>query len=65
MRLVTFHPSEGDGSTSGIFAVPRPRLGAVVGEDRILEFARADGAFAKLGMLDLLERSGEFLPRAL
>ena len=64
MRLVTFLPSEGDVSTSGTFSAVRPRLGAIVGEDRILEFARADGAFAKLGMLDLLERSGELLPRA-
>lgn len=64
MRLVTFLPSEGDVSTSGTFGAIRPRLGAIVGEDRILEFARADGAFAKLGMLDLLERSDELLPRA-
>ncbi len=64
MRLVTFLPAESDASTSGVFAVQRPRLGAVVGEDRILEFARADAAFAKLGILDLLERIGELLPRA-
>jgi fumarylacetoacetate (FAA) hydrolase len=64
MRLVTFLPSEGDASTSGIFAAQRPRLGAVVGEDRILEFARADARFAKVGMLDLLERADELMPEA-
>jgi len=65
MRLVTFYPPEGDASASGIFPILRPHLGAVVGEDRILEFARADRAFAKLGMLDLLARADELLPRAL
>src|SRR5664279_5397119 len=64
MRLVTFLPAEGDASTSGIFAAQRPRLGAVVGEDRILDFARADAAFAKVGMLDFLEKLDELLPRA-
>jgi fumarylacetoacetate (FAA) hydrolase len=64
MRLVTFLPSEGDASTSGIFTAQRPRLGAVVGEDRILEFARADARFAKVGMLDLLVRADELMPEA-
>jgi fumarylacetoacetate (FAA) hydrolase len=64
MRLVSFLPPEGEASSSGVFATQRPRLGAVVGEDRILDFARADAAFAKLGMLDLLERLDELLPRA-
>ena len=64
MRLVSFLPSEGDAATSGVFTPPRPRLGAVVGEDRILEFARADARFAKVGMLDLLERADELLPKA-
>jgi fumarylacetoacetate (FAA) hydrolase len=64
MRLVTFLPPEGDGATSGIFMAPRPRLGAVVGDDRVLEFARADGRFAKVGILDLLTRSSELLPEA-
>src|SRR5512143_1410175 len=64
MKLVSFLPSEGDATTSGVFSSPRPRLGAVVGEDRILEFARADARFAKLGMLDLVERADELVPRA-
>jgi len=64
MRLISFLPSEADAATSGIFASPRPRLGAVVGEDRILEFARADARFAKVGMLDLVERAEELLPKA-
>jgi len=64
VRLVSFLPSEGDGATSGIFAPPKPRLGAVIGEDRILEFARADAGFAKVAMLDLVERAAELLPRA-
>ena len=63
MRLVTFLPPEGDASDSGVFASRRPRLGAVVGGDRILEFARADAAFAKLGMLDLLVKADALLPR--
>lgn len=65
MRLVTFLPPEGDASGSGIFPSRRPRLGAVVGGDRILQFSRADAAFAKLGMLDFLARADELLPRAL
>jgi fumarylacetoacetate (FAA) hydrolase len=64
MRLVTFLPPEGEASTSGVFGNQRPRIGAVVGEDRILEFARADAAFAKLSMLDLLSRADDLLPRA-
>ena len=62
---MTFLPPEGDDSGSGIFPSGRPHLGAVVGGDRILEFARADTAFAKLGMLDLLARADSLLPRAL
>jgi fumarylacetoacetate (FAA) hydrolase len=64
MRLVTFLPPEGEASTSGVFSSQRPRIGAVVGDDRILEFARADAAFAKVTMLDLLTRADELLPRA-
>ncbi|HSB64290.1 MAG TPA: hypothetical protein VLJ18_09005, partial [Thermoanaerobaculia bacterium] len=64
MRLVSFRPSEGDATSSGVYTFPRPRLGAVVGEDRILEFARADARFAKVGMLDLLERAEELVPKA-
>ena len=65
MKLVSFLPAAGDLSASGIFGIPRPRLGLVVGEDRILDFARADAAFSKLGMLDLLVRADKFLPRVL
>jgi fumarylacetoacetate (FAA) hydrolase len=65
MKLVSFLPPDGDVTASGTFGIPRPRLGLVVGEDRILDFARADAAFAKLGMLDLLVRADKFLPRAL
>ena len=65
MKLVSFLPPEGDLTASGTFGIPRPRLGLVVGEDRILDFARADAAFAKFGMLDLLVRADKFLPRAL
>ena len=64
MRLVSFLPSEGDATASGIRTFPRPRLGAVVGEDRILDFARADAGFAKVGMLDLVERAEELVPKA-
>ena len=65
MKLVSFLPPDGDVTASGTLGIPRPRLGLVVGEDRILDFARADAAFAKLGMLDLLVRADKFLPRAL
>ena len=44
MRLVSFLPPEGDASTIGRLPPASPRLGAVIGEDRILDFARADAA---------------------
>jgi fumarylacetoacetate (FAA) hydrolase len=63
MRLVSFLPPEGETSQSGVFR-RRPRIGAVIGEDRILDFARAHPRFANVTMLDLLRRSGELFPEA-
>ena len=63
MRLVSFLPPEGETSRSGVFR-RSPRIGAVIGDDRILDFARAHPRFANVGMLDLLRRSEELLPEA-
>src|SRR5512135_518126 len=63
MKLVSFLPPEGETSQSGVFR-RNPKIGAVIGEDRILEFARANPRFANLTMLDFLRRSGELLEQA-
>jgi fumarylacetoacetate (FAA) hydrolase len=56
-------PPEGGTSASGVFR-RSPRIGAVIGEDRILDFARAHSRFANVTMLDLVQRSEELLPEA-
>ena len=63
MKLVSFMPPEGEASQSGVLR-KHPRFGAVIGEDRILDFARAHPRFANLSMLDFLKRSDELLPDA-
>jgi fumarylacetoacetate (FAA) hydrolase len=63
MKLVSYMPPEGETSQSGVFR-RHPRVGAVIGEDRILDFARAHPRFANVTMLDLVRRSGELLPEA-
>ena len=63
MKLVSFLPPEGETSQSGVFR-RHSRIGAVIGEDRILDFARAHPRFANVSMLDLLRRSDELLPEA-
>jgi fumarylacetoacetate (FAA) hydrolase len=62
MKLVSFMPPEG-ASQSGTFR-RHARIGAVIGEDRILDFARAHSRFANVTMLDLVQRSEELLPEA-
>ncbi len=63
MRLVSFQRPEGEASRSGVFR-KSPRLGAVIGEDRILDFARAHPRFANVTMLDLLSQSDQLLGEA-
>jgi fumarylacetoacetate (FAA) hydrolase len=63
MRLVSFLPPEGETSRSGVFKLT-PRAGAVIGEDRILDFARAHPRFANVSMLELVKRCDELLPEA-
>jgi 2-keto-4-pentenoate hydratase/2-oxohepta-3-ene-1,7-dioic acid hydratase in catechol pathway len=63
MKLVSYMPPEGETSQSGTFR-RHARVGAVIGEDRILDFARAHPRFANVSMLDLVKRSGELLPEA-
>ena len=63
MRLVSFLPPEGETSRSGVFT-RSSRIGAVIGEDRILDFARAHPRFANVSMLDLLRRSHDLLGEA-
>ena len=63
MKLVSFLPPEGETSQSGVFR-RHPKVGAVIGEDRILEFARANARFANVTMIDILKRSEELLPQA-
>ena len=56
MKLVSFLPPEGEASQSGVFR-RHPRIGAVIGEDRILDFARAHPRFANLSMPDFVRKS--------
>ena len=63
MKLVSFLPPEGEPSQSGVFR-RHPRIGAVIGEDRILDFAKAHPRFANLSMLDLVRKSDELLDEA-
>src|SRR5512140_3201370 len=63
MKLVSFMPPEGETSQSGVFR-RHPRIGAVIGEDRILDFARAHPRFANLSMLDFIRKSEELLHEA-
>jgi fumarylacetoacetate (FAA) hydrolase len=63
MKLVSFLPPEGEASQSGVFR-RHPRIGAVIGEDRILDFARAHPRFANLSMLDFVRKSDELLDEA-
>jgi fumarylacetoacetate (FAA) hydrolase len=63
MKLVTFMPREAGASQSGTFR-RHPRIGAVIGEDRILDFARAHPRFANLSMLDLVSSPDELLQEA-
>lgn len=64
MKLVSFMPPAAAISQSGSFR-RHPRVGAVIGEDRILDFARAHPRFANVSMLDLVRRSEELFPEAL
>jgi fumarylacetoacetate (FAA) hydrolase len=63
MKLVSFMPPEAEASQSGVLR-KHPRIGAVIGEDRILDFARAHPRFANLSMVDFVKRSDELLPEA-
>jgi fumarylacetoacetate (FAA) hydrolase len=63
MKLVSFLPPEGEASQSGIFR-KQSRIGAVIGEDRILDFARAHARFKNLSMLDFIRKSDELLHEA-
>jgi fumarylacetoacetate (FAA) hydrolase len=63
MKLVSFMPPEGEASQSGVFR-KHVRIGAVIGEDRILDFARVHPRFANLSMLDFVRKSDELLTEA-
>ena len=63
MKLVSFLPPEGEASQSGVFR-KQSRIGAVIGEDRILDFARAHARFKNLSMLDFVRKSDELLHEA-
>ena len=62
LKLVTYLPSRGEssGATSR-----KGRLGASVGDRRILDFAKIDTAFSGIGILEFLRDHPVHLPRAL
>jgi fumarylacetoacetate (FAA) hydrolase len=62
VKLVTYVASRGD--SSGTMS-RKGRLGAAVGERRILDFAKADPSFSDVGMLEFLRDHQTHLPRAL
>ena len=61
MKLVTFRPTGSDAFGSGILS-RKGRIGAVLDNGRILDFAKVESQLAGVTMLDMLDYPEEHLP---